>query len=46
MRAVAQDRTAAELAGINVRRIYSITFAISGALAAAAGTMVGAMFFV
>ena len=46
MRAVAQDRVAAELAGINVRRIYSATFAISGALAAAAGTMVGAMFFV
>lgn len=46
MRAVAQDRIAAQLAGINVRRIYSITFAISGALAAAAGTMVGAMFFV
>ena len=46
MRAVAQDRVAAQLAGINVRRIYSITFAISGALAAAAGTMVGAMFLV
>lgn len=46
MRAVAQDRVAAQLAGINIRRIYSITFAISGALAAAAGTMVGAMFFV
>ncbi|HCL79148.1 MAG TPA: branched-chain amino acid ABC transporter permease [Synergistaceae bacterium] len=46
MRAVAQDRTAAQLAGINIRRIYSVTFAISGALAAAAGTMVGAMFFV
>lgn len=46
MRAVAQDRVAAQLAGINIRRIYSVTFAISGALAAAAGTMVGAMFFV
>ncbi|GAB1401062.1 branched-chain amino acid ABC transporter permease [Aminivibrio sp.] len=46
MRAVSQDRVAAQLAGINIRRIYSITFAISGALAAAAGTMVGAMFFV
>ncbi|MDR1730594.1 MAG: branched-chain amino acid ABC transporter permease [Synergistaceae bacterium] len=46
MRAVAQDRTAAQLAGINVRRVYSVTFAVSGALAAAAGTMVGAMFFV
>ena len=46
MRAVSQDRVAAQLAGINVSRIYTITFAISGALAAAAGTMVGAMFFV
>ena len=46
MRAVAQDRVAAQLAGINVRKIYSVTFAIGGALAAAAGTMVGAMFFV
>jgi branched-chain amino acid transport system permease protein len=46
MRAVAQDRIAAQLAGINVRRIYAVTFGISGALAAAAGTMVGAMFFV
>ena len=46
LRAVAQDRVAAQLSGINVRRVYSITFAISGALAAAAGTMVGAMFFV
>ena len=46
MRAVSQDRVAAQLAGINVSRIYTVTFAISGALAAAAGTMVGAMFFV
>ncbi len=46
MRAVSQDRMAAQLAGINVRRIYAVTFAIGGALAAAAGTMVGAMFFV
>ncbi|NLL36676.1 MAG: branched-chain amino acid ABC transporter permease [Fretibacterium sp.] len=46
MRAVAQDRVAAQLAGVNVKRVYSVTFAISGALAAAAGTMVGAMFFV
>ena len=46
MRAVAQDRVAAQLAGINIGRIYTVTFAISGALAAAAGTMVGAMFFV
>jgi branched-chain amino acid transport system permease protein len=46
MRAISQDRVAAQLAGVNVRRIYSVTFAISGALAAAAGTMVGAIFFV
>ena len=46
MRAIAQDRVAAQLAGINVGRIYAITFAVGGALAAAAGSMVGAMFFV
>ncbi|PIE54764.1 MAG: branched-chain amino acid ABC transporter permease [Dethiosulfovibrio peptidovorans] len=46
MRAVSQDRIAAQLAGINVFRIYTITFGIGGALAAAAGSMVGAMFFV
>lgn len=41
MRAVAQDETGAALIGINVRAIYSITIAVSGALAAIAGGIIG-----
>ena len=46
MRAVAQDRIAAQLTGVNVFRIYAITFAIGSVLASAAGAMVGAIFLV
>jgi len=41
MRAVAQDKTTAALMGIDVNRVISITFLISGALAGAAGVMWG-----
>ena len=41
MRAVAEDKEAAALMGINVDRVISNTFAISGALAGAAGVMWG-----
>jgi simple sugar transport system permease protein len=37
MRAVGQGKEAAELAGINYRRLYIVAFFIAGALAAAAG---------
>lgn len=39
MRAVAEDREAAQLMGINVNRTISITFAIGSALAAIAGVL-------
>jgi len=39
--ATGMDRVTARLMGINARHIYALTFAISAALAGAAGTMVG-----
>ena len=39
MRAVSEDKYAAEITGVNVNRIVSVTFAIGGALAAAAALM-------
>jgi branched-chain amino acid transport system permease protein len=39
MRAVAQDRDAAAMMGINVNRTISVTFALAGALAAVAGML-------
>ncbi len=40
IRATAEDWEAAELAGIDIQRIYMITFALGAALAAVAGTLV------
>ena len=39
MRAVSEDREAAQLMGINVNRTISVTFAIGSALAAVAGVL-------
>lgn len=41
MRAVAEDKIAASLMGINVDRIIQITFVVGSSLAAVAGVMVG-----
>jgi len=45
MRAVSEDRGAAELMGINVNQTISITFAIGSALAAIAGVLLWAKVF-
>jgi len=44
MRAVAQNKTMASLAGINVNRVISYTFALAGAMGGAAGIMVSAYY--
>ncbi len=44
MRAVAQNQTMAALAGINVNRVITYTFALAGALGGAAGILVGAYY--
>lgn len=44
IRAVAQNRSAAVLMGVNVNRVSSIVFALSSALGVAAGVLIGALF--
>jgi branched-chain amino acid transport system permease protein len=41
---VAQNRAGAEAIGLNVDRIVAFTFAVSGALACAAGGLLGALY--
>ena len=44
LRAVAQNREGAEAIGLNVDRVVSFTFAVSGAMACAAGALIGALY--
>lgn len=44
MRAVAQDRNTAALMGINVNRVYLLTFGLSAALAALAGALLSPVY--
>lgn len=46
IRAVVQDRDAAALVGLNVDRIYMVTFAAGCGLAATAGALLGTIFLV
>jgi branched-chain amino acid transport system permease protein len=45
MRAVAQNREAAQLMGIDVARLYAVSFGLSAALAALAGILIGSSRF-
>jgi branched-subunit amino acid ABC-type transport system permease component len=45
MQAVAQDAEAAQLMGVNLTRTMAGTFAVAGAMAGAAGVMLGSLFF-
>lgn len=46
MQAIAQDKNAALLMGINIRRIYMVTFGVSVALAGAAGGLLAPIYFI
>jgi branched-chain amino acid transport system permease protein len=46
LRAVAQNRFGAQAIGLNVDRVVSFAFAVSGALACAAGALLGALYAV
>src|SRR5262249_56636549 len=46
MRATFQDRDTAALMGVDVKGIYTLTFALGSALAAVAGALLGPIFLV
>ena len=45
MQAAAQDADAAQLMGISVERTTTVTFALAGLMAGAAGVLLGSLFF-
>jgi len=45
MRAVAQDKEAAEIMGINVNRVYLLTIGLGSALAGITGALLGSIYF-
>jgi branched-chain amino acid transport system permease protein len=46
IRAVAQNPDAARLTGMNVGAVYAVTFAVASVMAAIAGVLLGAIFFI
>ena len=44
IRATFQDQDAARIVGVNVKRIYTVTFALGSAMAAVAGALLASMF--
>lgn len=46
LRAVAQNRAGAEAIGLNVNRVIGVAFAVSGAMACAAGSLIGTLYAV
>lgn len=44
LRAVAQNRTGAEAIGLNTDRVVAFAFAVSGAMACAAGALIGSLY--
>lgn len=46
IRATFQDQDAARIVGVNVKRIYTVTFALGSAMAAVAGALLAPMFVV
>lgn len=46
MRATFQDRDAAQIVGVNVKRIYTVTFALGSSMAAVTGALLAPVFLV
>jgi branched-chain amino acid transport system permease protein len=46
MRATFQDKDAAQIVGVNVKRIYTVTFALGSSMAAVTGALLAPVFLV